>query len=122
MPVAEAPPAGATDDAERTEEEQADAPDQKPEQAEPTSELVISAGGQLTLNVGGGKQPTTSTLRLVGGKIEVDGQFEKGETVVVRIEAKVNEVGFKDQEDSKTGQVVGCERRHRARITGIAVV
>jgi hypothetical protein len=74
---------------------------------------VIDAGGQLTLNVGGGKQPTTSTLRLVGGKIEVDGQYAKGETIVVRIEAVVNEIGFKDQEDSKTGQVVGCERRHR---------
>jgi hypothetical protein len=97
-------------------------PPDTPEQAEPTSELVISAGGQLTLNVGGGKQPTTSTLRLVGGKIEVDGQFAKGETIVVRIEAVVNEIGFKDQEDSKTGQVVGCERRHRARITGVAVV
>jgi hypothetical protein len=88
----------------------------------PTGELVIDAGGQLTLNVGGGKQPTTSTLRLVGGKIEVDGQYAKGERIVVRIEAVVNEIGFKDQEDSKTGQVVGCERRHRARITGVAVV
>jgi hypothetical protein len=88
----------------------------------PTGDLVLEGSGQLTLNVGGGKQPTSSTLRLTGGKVDVEGGFSKGETVVVRIEAVVNEVGFKDEHDSKTGQVVGCQRNHKARITGIAVV
>jgi hypothetical protein len=92
------------------------------EGALPTGDLVVEAGGQLTLSVGGGKQPTSSTLRLVGGRIEVDGQYGKGEAVVLRIEAVVNEVAFKDEHDAKTGQVVGCARNHRARITGIAVV
>lgn len=87
-----------------------------------TGELVIGEGGQLTLSVGGGKQPTSSTLRLVGGKIDVDGQYSKGEALVLRIECVVNEVAFKDEADSKTGQVVGCARNHRARVTGVKVL
>jgi hypothetical protein len=87
-----------------------------------TGELVVDAGGQLTLNVGGGKQPTTSTLRIVGGKIEVDGEYKKGQTVALRLEVVVNEVSFKDQHDPKTSQVVGCARNHRGRVVGVHVI
>lgn len=90
--------------------------------ADPNRELLIVTGDQLTLNVGGGKQPTSATLRLVGGKIEVDGQYKKGAALVLRIEAVVNEVAFKDEHDSQTGQVVGCARNHRARVTGVSVL
>jgi hypothetical protein len=92
------------------------------EGALPTGDLVVEAGGQLSLSVGGGKQPTSSTLRLVGGRLEVDGQYAKGESVVFRVECVVSSIEFKDEHDAKTGQVVGCNRNHRARITGIAVV
>jgi hypothetical protein len=84
-------------------------------------ELIIDAGGQLGFSVGG-KQPTSAALTFVGGKIEVDGQFRKGQAVAVRIEAVVSFVGFKDQHDPKTGQVVGCERQQKARITGIELL
>lgn len=77
-------------------------------------------GTQLTFNVGG-KKPTVSGLRLVGGKVDVDGTFAKGEKVVFRVEAVVGEIAFVDQTDPKTGQVIGCERRHKCRITGVSV-
>jgi hypothetical protein len=69
----------------------------------------------------GGKAPTSTMLRLIGGKIEVDGEFAKGETVKLEIVATVGEVAFVDIVDNKTGQVVGCERRHKARIVGVSV-
>lgn len=87
------------------------------------AELVIDGStGQLSLDVGGVKEPTTSTLRLVGGRIEVEGEFKKGDVLAVRLEAVVNEVSFKDTHDSTTGQVVACARNHRARVTGVQVL
>jgi hypothetical protein len=42
--------------------------------------------------------------------------------VSIRVDAVVNFVGFKDGHDSKTGQVVSCERQQSARITGIHLI
>lgn len=84
-------------------------------------DVVIAGSGQLSFTVGG-KRPTTSGLRLVGGKLDVEGSFTKGETVALRIEAVVGEVAFIDQVDAKTDQVVGCERRHKARIRAVSVI
>lgn len=85
------------------------------------ADVVIAGSGQLSFTVGG-KRPTTSGLRLVGGKLDVEGSFTKGETVALRIEAVVGEVAFIDQVDAKTDQVVGCERRHKARIRAVSVI
>jgi hypothetical protein len=84
--------------------------------------LELDAGGQLSLEVGG-KRPTGGTVTLTGGKFSLPkGQFVKGERIVVRVEAIVDKVAFKDQTDAKTRQIVGCERQHEARITGTALL
>jgi hypothetical protein len=72
---------------------------------------------QLSFDVGGEK-PTDSTLKVVGGQIEVRGSFQKGERIRATIELTVGEVSFRDKRDSKTDEVVGCTRAHKARITG----
>lgn len=81
----------------------------------------VHDGDQLTMfeQLIGGKAATSSTTRLLGGKLDLDHEFTKGQRIVLRIEAEVSGVGYVDQHDPKTGQVVGCERRHSARITGI---
>lgn len=92
-------------------------PGQEP-QEEPSDEITLEGtGGQLSLKVGG-KAPTTSKFSVVGGAIAVDGQFAKGDTVVLRVEVRVGAVAFEDKIDSKTGQPVGCTRTHKARIVG----
>lgn len=94
---------------------------QSPEPQDPHGSdeaLRLDTGGQLSFDVGG-RPPTSSSLSLTGGKLEIEGQFEKGETVVIRVEAVVNSVGFKDEHDPKTGQVVGCARQQKARIVGV---
>jgi hypothetical protein len=74
----------------------------------------------------GGKQPTTASITLTGGAIEKpellkDKPVEKGQVVKFTGYAKVLDVGFKDTEDSKTGQVVGCDKRHKGRILELHV-
>lgn len=69
----------------------------------------------------GGKRPQTATLTLAGGKIDVDGAFEKGETLVLEVVCVVNKVAQKDKHDTSTGQVVSCEQQHTARITDLRV-
>lgn len=97
------------------------APHEDPEQAAPAPEdLVIETGGQLSMSVGG-KRPTTGSVRLVGGKIDVDGDLQKGQRVVLRVEAVVTEIAFRDKKDPKTGNVTGCDRAHKATVTGLAL-
>lgn len=68
---------------------------------------------QLTFDVGG-KAPDGSTLRVVGGRIEIPGEFEKGDMLKIEMLVEVRAVEFADEVDKKTNQVVGCERRHKA--------
>lgn len=79
----------------------------------------VGGSGQLSWNVGG-ERPSTASLRLVGGRVDIEGEFKKGERIVLRVECEVREVAFKDETDKATGQIVGCERRHKAAITGVA--
>lgn len=88
------------------------------ENYDPAELYVEGSTGQLGFDVGG-KAPTTSTLRLQGGKVDIEGQFEKDDRIVLRVELVVREVAFRDDVDSKTGQVVGCARNHKAHVVGI---
>lgn len=83
----------------------------------PDTPRAISLGFKVA-----GKQPTSAGLRLVGGKLDIEQQFLKGQKIVLRIEAEVGEIAFVDQHDPATGQIVGCERRHKARIIGVDVL
>lgn len=60
----------------------------------------------------GGKKPTSTSLRMSGGKIDSDEEYEKGDLLRITYEVRVGELAFIDKQDSKTGQVVACERKH----------
>ena len=91
------------------------------ETGEDVAQSASGAATQLSFAVGG-KRPTTSGLRLVGGKLDIEQMFSKGEKVVLQIEAEIRAVEFVDQVDGATGQVIGSERRHKASIVGVSVV
>lgn len=94
-----------------------DAPE-VPDEPEDQGPQIMVEGSQLSLAVGG-KKPTSATVRLTGGKVQIPaGQLEKGKAITVLVTAIVDDVGFKDLRDPKTKQIVGCERRHKAFITG----
>lgn len=86
-------------------------------------EIKIDGTAQLDMFNLGGKRATGSSLALTGGKVSlVDGQaFNKGDRIKLTIEAVINDVGQKDAHDPKTGQVVSCEQRHKARIVDVAL-
>ena len=72
---------------------------------------------QLSL-IAGGATPDTSAFRLkANADTDVEGmpgQLAKGDSVVLRVEARVVEVGFADKYDKEMGKdfPVGTERRH----------
>lgn len=75
---------------------------------------------QLSFDVGG-KLPLESKFAL-SGALDVPGSFLKGEVVVLRVECVVSEVSFADQHDRDTDQVVGCARKHKARVLDVSVL
>lgn len=71
---------------------------------------IPGTGNMLTLDAGG-ELPETATMKMRGGSIPVEGEFEKGTIVRLWLEGAVAEVHFVDIRD-KNGFVVGTERRH----------
>jgi hypothetical protein len=86
-------------------------------------------GGQVHLVVEGrheklntkveGRTPTSSTLAITGGKVEVGGQYQPGDVVNFVLTVVIDQVAFRDEKDSKTQQVVGRARNHKGYISGI---
>jgi hypothetical protein len=86
-------------------------------------ELRVDGTVQLGLFHAGGKEPTSATITLSGGKFElIDGQaYAKGDVIRFEGYAKVIEVKQRDREDPKTGITVSCAQGHTARITDLQV-
>lgn len=84
-------------------------------------EVTVDGTVQLGLFDAGGKKPTSATISLTGGAIKLIDQeaFKKGDHLTLVVEAVVNDVGQKDEHDPKTGQVVSCVQKHKARIVGV---
>jgi hypothetical protein len=99
--------------------------DAEPESHDPVDEsqpeIVIEAGGQISM-VAGGCTPDQSTIVFRGGEVSVNGEFEKGTRLKFEIEGVVSEVTFTDLMDQKTGVVTGTKRKHVLKIAGIQKV
>lgn len=85
------------------------------------AQSASGAPTQLGFQVGG-KKPTAAQVRIVGGKIDVPGNYLKGQSVEFRVIVRFGEVAFVDLEDKETGQIIGCDRRQKGRITSISQV
>jgi hypothetical protein len=72
---------------------------------------------ELSLNAGGEK-PETASLKLMGGTLPVEGEFDKGDLVRVWVEGRVTEVAFVDHL-GKDGYPEGTERRHKVRMVRV---
>jgi hypothetical protein len=88
----------------------------------PADVTVAGSADQLSFAGIGGKKPEESKLRITGGAFAVEGQFSKGEDIIIEVKARVGEVKFTDTVDSKTGQATSCTRGHSARVMGALVV
>lgn len=87
------------------------------EGADETMPPVPGSATQLSL-LAGGEEPTSASMKLRGGSIPLEGEFEKGDHIRLVVECRVAEVHFVDNID-RSGYVLGAERRHIARIDSI---
>lgn len=105
---------------EAAEEPQSEGPELEAVPDEETR-LVVEAGGQISLSVGG-RNADQSTLVLRGGEVTVEGQFEKGTRLRFEVEGVVSQITFTDLMDHKTGDVTGTKRKHVLKLDGITRV
>lgn len=85
--------------------------------AEDQIQPVPGSNTQLSL-IAGGEEPTSASMKLRGGAIPIEGEFEKGDALRLVVEVRIAEIQFVDQID-RSGYVLGCERRHVARIDSV---
>ena len=71
---------------------------------------IPGTGSSITLDAGGAL-PESSEVKMRGGSMPVEGEFDKGETIRFWVEARVAEVHFVDN-IGKDGFVTGTVRRH----------
>lgn len=97
------------------------APYAEKDEAQPEPEvapLVLEAGGQLSWSVGG-KRPTQATLSIKGVP-KLNGEFEKGEVIELKLQIQVVSVAFKDEIDKATGQAIDCVRQHVGEVVAVS--
>lgn len=114
-----------TDDAadDTPEEETPDAPAAEadlPAAPKPTPPMQIALPGDWD-TIGeafGGRAPDTSEIRLLGGKMPIEGSFPKGTVLDLLVRVKVTGVLGQDTVDA-FGQEESTIRRHMARMIAV---
>lgn len=103
------------DDARSVEELAEDPPEEKP-----LAPLQIPIPGtieRISLTAGG-TAPGSSEARLIGARLPIEGQFQKGEYLDLHVKVKVGEVAFIDTTD-EWGNVQKTVRAHKLRVQAI---
>lgn len=91
-----------------------DRADDEPDEAEPEPTIRGTKGRRQLSLLAGGEDPDMSSFKMQGGKIAVEGEFEKGTTVDLYVKVRIAEVHFVDKVDDD-GYVVSTDRRHIAK-------
>lgn len=112
-PLAAVPP----QDADPGDETDAD-PEASAEKPTPPMQIPIPGTEQRITDVAGGSQPTSTEVRLLGGSLPVEGQFQGEETVTLLVEAKVGSVEVVYTTDD-WGETKAVKRRHKLRMTSV---
>jgi hypothetical protein len=90
---------------------------EEPTPTPPMQIAIPGTFGNISL-AAGGTPPTSSEVRLMGGRLPVEGQFHKGEIITLLVQAKVGEVAFIDTTDD-WGNVQKTVRAHKARMLSV---
>lgn len=93
---------------------------QEPEEPKPTPPMQVPLPGDWdTISTEfGGKAPESSEIRLLGGKLPIEGSFPKGTEFDVLVRVKVTGVLGQDVTD-EWGAVTRTVRRHMARMISV---
>lgn len=88
------------------------------EQPTPPMQIPIPGTQDTVSAVVGGAKPTATEVRLLGGSLPVEGQFQKGDEVTLLVTAKVGSIELVDTTD-EWGTVTKTIRRHKLRMTSV---
>lgn len=90
------------------------------EEPKPTPPMQIPLPGDWDAISGtfGGRDPDTSEIRLLGGKMPIEGSFAKGTTIDLLVRVKITGVLGQDTVDA-FGQEESTIRRHMARMIAV---
>lgn len=107
---------GPVDDLDKSIEDMADeVPEPKPT---PPMQIPIEGMNEGIGASFGGARPTVSEIRLLGGKMPLEGSFQKGDEFELIVRVKVNGVLGQDVLDD-WGKVTRTVRRHMARMISV---
>lgn len=87
------------------------------EQSRPVAPMKIPLPGftdEISTDPGG-TPPTSAEMRLLGGLMPLEGEFAKGDEVLLIVRARVTHVEFADVTDD-WGEITRTIRRHKSRM------
>jgi hypothetical protein len=80
--------------------------------------MIPGTAPTISMKVGGPK-PTSAEMRIQGGAVGIEGEFQKEEVVHLLVTVRVEDVHFPSTRD-KTGKVTSTKRLHLARPIAIS--
>jgi hypothetical protein len=87
----------------------------------PPMQLALDGTMETISTAFGGARPTESEIRLLGGKMPINGSFQKGEVLDLLIRVKVTGTGGFDTVDA-FGEQQKTTRRHFARMIEVKLL
>jgi hypothetical protein len=99
-------------------EPEADAQEQAEPKPTPPMQIPLPGTWEGIGTEFGGRQPDTSEIRLLGGKMPIEGSFAKGTILDLHVRVKVTGVLGQDTVDA-FGQEESTVRRHHARMISV---
>jgi hypothetical protein len=97
----------------KTDETVEDMAETQPEPTPPMQIPIEGLSDGITATPGGDR-PKTASVTLRGGKLNVSGEFKKGDMVELYVRCRIAEVHFVDTVDA-FGEITGTERKHVAK-------
>jgi hypothetical protein len=96
--------------------------DEEPEEDRPVppTQQPLPGTFETISSSAGGTKPTSSELRIMGARRPIDGQFAKGDIVMVEAEIKIGEVDFIDTSDD-WGNISKTVRAHKGRLLSVRI-
>lgn len=93
----------------------------------PDDDVLLDDDDQLLLLLGehelgkkvGGRKPDSSSLTVKGGKIDLDGQFNRGDRIVAIVQLQVTGDNDQDTIETASGHVKSTKKTQNATICGI---
>lgn len=87
----------------------------------PQDQLVLVGNRELGLKVAG-RKPDSSSLKMKGGKIDLSGQYDRGDRITAVVQLQVTGDNDQDTIETATGLVKSTKKTQNATVCGIDTI